>query len=170
MSRWVNRLVSKVYTRVPALSERYGRRSGSFDDVPMPDLADPRRPLHEARVALVTAGGVHLAGQPPFEMEDPEGDGSWRSIPQGAPRQHLVITHDYYDHAAADDDVNCVFPVDRLEELAAAGVIGEPAPRHVGMMGHVSGRQLARLVDRSAGEIVSQFAEDAVDLVVAVPG
>jgi D-proline reductase (dithiol) PrdB len=170
MARWVNRLLSKVYTRVPALSERYGRRAGSFDDVPLPNLAALRRPMHEARIAVATAGGVHLAGQPPFDMQNPEGDGSWRSIPQGAPRQELVITHDYYDHTAADDDVNCVFPVDRLAELATAGMIGEPAPRHVGIMGHLSGAQLARLVDRSASEIVSQFADDAVDLVVAVPG
>jgi D-proline reductase (dithiol) PrdB len=157
MARWVNRLLSKVYTRVPALSERYGRRAGSFDDVPLPNLAALRRPMHEARIAVATAGGVHLAGQPPFDMQNPEGDGSWRSIPQGAPRQELVITHDYYDH-------------NRLAELATAGMIGEPAPRHVGIMGHLSGAQLARLVDRSASEIVSQFADDAVDLVVAVPG
>jgi D-proline reductase (dithiol) PrdB len=163
-------LLSKVYARFPALSERYGRRAGSFDDVPLPALTAPERPLHEARVAVVTAGGVHLSGQPSFDMRNPEGDGSWRAIPHDTPRGELMITHDYYDHSAADEDVNCVLPVDRLTELARAGVIGEPAPRHVGMMGHLSGAELARLVDRSAREIVALLKRDAVDLVLAVPG
>jgi len=170
VSRWVNRLLSKVYTRFPALSERYGRRAGSFDDVPLPALAAPARPLHAVRVAVVTAGGVHLSGQPPFDMRNPDGDGSWRVIPQDTPRRALAITHDYYDHSAADEDVNCVLPVDRLAELARAGVIGESAPRHVGMMGHLSGAELARLVDRSAPEIVALLEHDGVDLVLAVPG
>lgn len=170
MSRWVNRLLSKAYTRFPSLSERHGRRAGSFDDVRLPRLTGPHQPLHDCRVAILTAGGVHLSGQPPFDMRDPEGDGSWRTVPQHALRSDLTITHDYYDHGAADEDVNCVFPIDRLTELARARVIGEPAPRHVGMMGHLSGAQLARLVDRSAPDIVALLKEDAVDVVLAVPG
>jgi D-proline reductase (dithiol) PrdB len=170
MSRWRNRLLSKVYTRFPALSERYGRRSGSFDDIPLPSLASPVRSLPEASVAVVTAGGVHLAEQAPFDMNDPEGDGSFRSVPRQTRQADLRITHDYYDHTAADEDVNCVLPLDRLEELSRAGVIGRVAPRHVGMMGHLTGAQLGRLVDRSTVEITRLLEEDGVDVVVAVPG
>jgi len=170
MPRWWNRFQSKIYSRAWWLSERYGRRAGSFDDIPLPPLAPVRRPLPEARVALVTAGGVHLADQPPFDMANPDGDGSFRVIPRGVGPAELRITHDYYDHAAADRDTNCVLPLDRLEELARAGEIGAVAPRHVGMMGHLSGAALGVLVDRSAGEIAALFREDGVDLVLAVPG
>jgi len=170
MARWWNRFQSKIYARARWLSERYGRRAGSFDDIPLPPLAPLRRPLRESRVAVVTAGGVHLADQPPFDMVDPEGDGSYRVIPRAVNPDELRITHDYYDHAAADGDVNCVLPLDRLEELARAGEIGSVAPRHVGMMGHLSGAALGLLVDRSAAEIARLFQEDAVDLVLAVPG
>jgi D-proline reductase (dithiol) PrdB len=170
MPRWWNRLQSKVYARAWWLSERYGRRAGSFDDIPLPPLAPLRRPLREARVAIVTAGGVHLSEQAPFDMTDPEGDGSYRVVPLGTPPSALRITHDYYDHAAADRDINCVFPLDRLGELARAGEIGEAGPRHVGMMGHLSGAALGMLVDRSAGAIAALFQQDAVDLVLAVPG
>ncbi len=170
MSRWRNRLWSKLYSRFPALSERYGRRSGSFDDVPLPPLASLNGPVSEATVALVTAGGVHLADQTPFDMQDPDGDGSFRIIPRRTPRVDLRITHDYYDHGAADEDVNCVLPLDRLEELCRAGVIGDVAPRHVGIMGHLSGAQLGRLVDRSAPDVTRLLRQDGVDVVVAAPG
>ena len=111
MSRWRNRLSSKFYSWFPALSERYGRRSGSYDDIPLPPLAPLARPASDTTVALITAGGVHLADQAPFDMQDPEGDGSFRIIPRQTRQADLRITHDYYDHAAADKDVNCVLPL-----------------------------------------------------------
>jgi D-proline reductase (dithiol) PrdB len=170
MARWWNRLQSKVYARVPRISERFGRRVGSFDEIPIPSLATLQRPLSDARVAVVTAGGVHLTSDEPFGMLDPDGDASFRVVPRGTPPAQLRITHDYYDHAAADRDVNCVLPLTRLEELARAGVIGEVGPRHVGMMGHLSGVQLGVLVDRSAAAMADVFVEDQVDVVLAVPG
>lgn len=170
MARWWNRLQSKVYARMPGLLERFGQRIGSFDEIPVPPLVPAGSPLGTLRVAVVTAGGVHLDGDAPFDMTDPEGDASFRVIPHDTPGARLRITHDYYDHAAADRDVNCVLPRDRLDELARAGVIGGVGPRHVGMMGHLSGRQLGMLVDRNAGAIADLFEEDQVGLVLAVPG
>jgi D-proline reductase (dithiol) PrdB len=170
MPRWWNRLQSKVYGRVPRISERFGRRIGSFDEIPVPPLATPRCLLAQARVAVVTAGGIHLASDEPFDMHDPEGDASFRVVPRGTDAAQLRITHDYYDHTAADRDYNCVLPLTRLEELARAGIIGEVGPRHIGMMGHLSGTQLGTLVDRSAEAMADVFVEDQVDLVLAVPG
>jgi D-proline reductase (dithiol) PrdB len=170
MPRWWNRLQSKVYARVPRISERAGRRIGSFDEIPIPSLAAPRRPLPQARVGVVTAGGIHLVRDEPFDMHDPEGDASFRIVPRGTDAKQLRITHDYYDHTAADRDYNCVLPLARLEELAGAGIIGEVGPRHVGMMGHLSGAQLGMLVDRTAEAMADVFVEDQVDLVLAVPG
>lgn len=170
MARWWNRLQSKVYARLPRISERYGQRIGSFDEVPVPPLAPLAGSLGSLRVAVVTAGGVHLDSDPPFDMADPEGDASFRVIPHDVPAARLRITHDYYDHSAADRDVNCVLPRDRLDELAGAGVIGSVGPRHVGMMGHLSGRQLGILVDRGAAAVADLFEEDRVGLVLAVPG
>jgi D-proline reductase (dithiol) PrdB len=170
MTRWWNQLMSRVFARVPRLSESYGRRSGAVEEVPLPPLAGLATLLSAARVGIVTAGGVHLAQDPPFDMQDPEGDGSLRMIPGDAGAGALRITHDYYDHRAADEDVNCVFPIDRLRELVAAREIGAVAPRHVGLMGHLSGTQLERLLNRGAAEIGNVFAMGGVDLVLTVPG
>lgn len=133
----------------------------------MPALARPGRP-ETWRVALVTAGGVHGIDQAPFDMDDPDGDPGFRLLSAGS--GGLTITHDYYDHAAADEDVNCVFPIDRLQELAGDGTIGAVAPRHVSCMGHIRGRHLETLVGETAPRIARALAEDGVDVVVASPG
>ena len=50
--------------------------------------------------------------------------------------------HDaYYDHSDADTDINCVFPIEPLREMAARGEIGSIAPRHwSGFMGRIYNR------------------------------
>ncbi len=81
-----------------------------------------------------------------------------------------MITHDYYDHRAADRDLNCVFPLERLRELSAAGELGGVARRHVGMMGHILGSERRRLVEESAPQIAHLLREDGVDAALASPG
>lgn len=169
--RW-NRAKSALYTRIPWLTEAYVRLKGKrWDDaVPLPDLAELTRPLPEAKVGLLTSAGVHLRSQDQFDMINPEGDATYRIIPGEVAVTDLRITHDYYDHSAADQDVNCVFPIERLREMVLDGAIGAMAPRHVGFMGHILGDERRKLVARSAGEIAELFAADGVDIVLASPG
>ncbi len=165
--RW-NQLLSWIYTRVPALSRRYARRlAGAGGEIPW---AAARVPLERATVALVTLAGVHRRSDAPFDMENVEGDASYRVIPGEAMLTDLTITHDYYDHAAADRDVNVVFPLERLREFAAARRIGRVAPRHIGAMGHILGGEERQLVAVSAPAIARLFKEDSVDYVVLSPG
>ena len=165
--RW-NQLLSWIYTRVPALPRRY---AAGMDAVPGAVPWTPAAvPLERASVALVTLAGVHLRGQPAFDMTRSEGDASFRVIPAGVPAGDLTITHDYYDHAAADRDSNVVFPLARLHEFAAARRIGRVAPRHVGAMGHILGAEERRLVGESAPAIARLLKADAVDYVVLSPG
>ncbi len=168
MSRSWNKLLSWIYRRVPGLSRRF---AAGLDAVVGPVPWTPARvPLERATVALVTLAGVHLRDQPAFDMQNPDGDASFRVIPGTVSPADLTITHDYYDHAAADRDVNIVFPVARLRELAAAGRIGRVAPRHVGAMGHILRGEERRLVAESAPAIARLLQEDGVDYVVLSPG
>jgi D-proline reductase (dithiol) PrdB len=165
--RW-NQLLSWIYTRVPALSRRF---AAGLDTVAGAVPWTPARvPLEDATVALVTLAGVHLRSQPAFDMQNADGDASFRLIPRTVSPADLTITHDYYDHAAADRDVNVVFPLERLRELATAGRIGRVAPRHVGAMGHILDREERRLVAESAPAIARLLREDGVDYVVLSPG
>ena len=49
---------------------------------------------------------------------------------------HLFLSHHHYDHTSADKDINLVFPIDRLRELAEARIIGGVARTHIGYMGY----------------------------------
>ncbi len=161
-------MLSWIYTRVPTLSRRF---AAGLDTVTGTVPWTPASvPLEKASVALVTLAGVHLRSQPAFDMRNADGDASFRVIPRTVSPADLTITHDYYDHAAADRDVNVVFPLERLRELAAAGRIGGVAPRHVGAMGHIVDREERRLVAESAPAIARLLGEDGVDYVVLSPG
>jgi D-proline reductase (dithiol) PrdB len=102
-------------------------------------------------------------------MEDKEGDPTFREIRAGARIEDLMITHNYYDHRDADRDVNVVFPIERLRELEAEGVIGGVAPRHFSFMGHIAGRHIETLVNWTGPEVAKRLKEDGVDAVFLTP-
>src|SRR5215204_4832073 len=92
--------------------------------------------LSKATVAIVTAGGVHLKDQEPFNTADELGDLTFRVIPDDADTSQLMVSHHHYDHADADADINVVFPLDVLRDLKDEGFIKEVAKKHVGYMGY----------------------------------
>ncbi len=65
-------------------------RSRSVDWSPRGHLAEP---LSQARLALITTAGLHLAEQPPFDNGLRGGDFSFRELPVSVDIQRLVITH-----------------------------------------------------------------------------
>lgn len=127
-----------------------------------------RRPLDQARVALVSSAGVHLDDQVPFHVETVAGDSGHRLIPDGADTARLRFTHTHYDTAAAEKDPNVVFPLDRLHEAVAAGRIGSTSGVHVGLMGF--NPDPSRIADETAPAVVDLLAAEGVDVVVMVPG
>ena len=170
MSRLKNRILAWLYTRFPSLLERAVRRvppTKGIEDIPWTPFT---KALREAKVGLVTTAGVHLRDQPPFDMDDPLGDPSFRILPRNTPREMFTITHDYYDHRDADRDVNIVFPIDRLEELREEGFIGDVGDTHYGFMGHIEGEYISTLVNRYAPEVAEGFKAQGVDCVVLTPG
>jgi len=87
------------------------------------------RPISQATVAIVTTSGVHLRRDKPFQLNS---DSSFRVIPRDAKAADLTITHQAYDRTDALRDINLVFPLERLRELEAEGVIGRVADEHFG--------------------------------------
>lgn len=129
-----------------------------------------KKPLAESKIALVTTAGVHHNYQKPFNMNDPTGDPTYRIIQANSIEEDYVITHDYYDHRDADKDLNVIFPITRLKEMVAAGIIGSVARHHFSFMGHITGSHIYDLIDNKAREIADSFAEDHVDTVLLTPG
>ena len=165
---WKDRMFAKLFTRFPVFVSRWAK-SQNF----VVNLKTPWTPLSkdpkECRIALVTTAGVHLRSQTPFDMEDKEGDPTFRVIPSQTPPEDLTITHNYYDHLDADQDINVVFPLQSLDELEAEGLVGGTAPRHFSFMGHIAGRQIETLVNQTGPEVARMLKEEGADAVFLTP-
>lgn len=163
-----DRIIGKIFTRFPSLFDRWAGSYKSFVNLDIPWAVLFQEPS-DCRWALVTTAGVHLRSQAPYNMEDRDGDPTFREIPSGVDPKDLVITHNYYDHRDADRDINVVFPLQRIKELEAAGMIGEIAPRHFSFMGHILGRHVDTLIRRSGPEVARRLKEDGVEAVFLTP-
>ncbi|HYH84298.1 MAG TPA: glycine/sarcosine/betaine reductase selenoprotein B family protein [Pyrinomonadaceae bacterium] len=125
--------------------------------------------LSKATVAIVTAAGVHLKDQDPFNIADELGDLTFRVIPEDVDSSHLMVTHHHYDHADADSDINVVFPIDVLRDLKEEGFIREIARKHVGYMGYTM--QLKAMYEGTAPEIANEIDKGSrADVVVLTGG
>jgi D-proline reductase (dithiol) PrdB len=128
-------------------------------DIPWTPL---KKPLAEATVALVTTGGVHLCSDTPFVLKS---DASYRTIPRIATSADLCITHEHYDRRDAARDLNLIFPLPRLLELEAEGIIGRVAETHYGF-GFTDNPHDLLLPGHQVGTLL---ARDNVDFVLLVP-
>ena len=165
---WKDRAIAKIFTRFPALMEWWGKSHDFVINVDTP-WVPLRKDPKDSRIALVTTAGVHLRSQPPYDMEDKEGDPTFRDIPAETRIDDLMITHNYYDHQDADQDINVVLPMERLRELEAEGAIGGIAPRHFSFMGHIIGRHIDTLVNRTGPEVARMLKTDGVEAVFLIP-
>ncbi|MCB9898796.1 MAG: hypothetical protein H6825_12395 [Planctomycetes bacterium] len=164
----LRKLVTKLYARFPSLTRWWLRRHPIETTRSVP-FAPFTLPLARARLGLVTSGGVYVEGQLPFDTADPDGDPGWRPLPVDVPEERLAIAHETYDTTAALLDRNVVYPVARARELVAAGRLGALCDEHVGLMGHIDGRHLAALVERTAPAVAQHFVRQRADLVLLVP-
>lgn len=127
----------------------------------VPFVAGP--PLHQRRVAIVTTAGLHLRSDSAFEV----GSADYRVIPGDAPAGDVVMSHISvnYDRSGFQEDINVVFPLDRLRELQAEGVIGSISDFHYSFMGASQGHTL----ETKARELAGLMKKDKVDAVLLTP-
>jgi D-proline reductase (dithiol) PrdB len=125
--------------------------------------------LERSTIAIVSAGGVHLKDQEPFNIADELGDLTYRIIPPDVERSELTVTHHHYDHRDADQDINVVFPLDVLRDLAAEGFIGGVANQHIGYMGYTM--QLKAMYEGTAPQIANEIDKGSrADAVILTGG
>jgi D-proline reductase (dithiol) PrdB len=125
-----------------------------------------KKSLSDSVIALVTTAGVHLKTQKIFNVE--AGDPTVRFIPSTSAEDDLMISHTHFDRSDADRDINCVFPLTRLKELAQEGIIGGIASTHYGLMGYIPDTE--PLVNETIPKIVQQLKAESVDAVLLNPG
>lgn len=168
-SRIKNRLIAKVITRYPSLAQRFITAYKPWESGEAIPWTPTKKPLSDCTLAVVTTCGVHHTEQKPFDMQDSEGDPSFRAINGATIGSDYRITHDYYDHSDAEKDLNIVLPLDRLQELQQEGIIGRLASTHYSFMGHIDGRHIATLIEQTAKQVVAKLRQDEVDVVLLTP-
>ncbi len=132
---------------------------------PPPVWAPVTKSLDEMVIALVTAAGVHLKSDERFNLA---GDTSYRIVNNDANSKDLMVSHGGYDNSDVNKDINCMFPIDRLKELAEEGFIKGIAPKHIGFMG--GGGDVKAFVEKTGPEIANILKEEGVDGVVITGG
>ena len=132
--------------------------------MPVPEFEETHfvtsKPLSQAKVAIVTTAGLHRENMPGFEI----GDSDFHYETLARHIRDLQLGHHSVngDRGGFAADFNVVYPIDRLEELAIAGVIGAVAENHYAFAGnqsatvseirldsgpHCAGKMLAENVD-----------------------
>jgi D-proline reductase (dithiol) PrdB len=144
----------------PAQAKRYAELPcPSFETTPF--VSGP--PLAQRRVAIVASAGLVVRGEKPFRG----GDADFRVIPSSTPPDQLMFSHISInlDRTGFQEDRNVVFPIDRLNELAAAGRIGSVAATHYSFMGATD----PTLMVDHARTVAGRLKQDRVDAVLLSP-
>ena len=144
----------------PAQARRYAElECPSFATTPWVDGP----PLAERRVAIVSSAGLVVRGEKPFRGRDPD----YRVIPSETRPDQLMFSHISInlDRSGFQEDWNVVFPLDRLNELAAAGTIGSVAATHYSFMGATD----PKLMVEHARTVAGKLKQDRVDAVLLSP-
>ncbi len=143
-----------------------GLQSEIFVPITPPPVWTPvTKELKDMKVALVTAAGVHLKSDAKFNLA---GDFSFRVVPGDASVEDMMVSHGGYDNADVNKDINCMFPIDRMKELAKEGFIKEVASVNHGFMG--GGGDQTKFREETGPEIARQLKEDGVDAVLLTAG
>ncbi len=166
--RLIHQGIARLTTYWPYLSNKLieAFKPLALDNIPW---AQVTKPLNESKIAVVTTAGLHHRNQAAFNMADSQGDPTYRILDAASIENDYTITHDYYDHRDADKDINIVFPITRLKEMAAAGCIGALAKRHISFMGHIDGNHVNTLKNQTAPKVAELLEKDAADVVLLTP-
>lgn len=121
--------------------------------------------LPELSVAIVSSTGIYLADQQPFNEN---GDDSYRVLPADFKVSDVRFKHGHYDTSEAEKDPNVVFPIERLREFAANGVIRAVSNKHISFKGF--SMDLKRQYEFLAPAIADELERSQADAVVLTGG
>lgn len=142
--------------------------------LPVPEFPNPAfvtpTTVADATVAIVTSAALHsVSGEADGSgARFTAGDTSYRVLPSET--RDLVLGHwsPNFDHTGFAMDINVVYPIDRLDELAAAGTIGAVAPRHISFAGNQPD-DVATIRHDSGPAAAAELVADGVDIVLLTP-
>ena len=148
------------------VNERYpGSMIHKKDFVP---LARPLKPLSASRLSFVSTAGVQPTGTLPFDTVHPVGDYTFRRVPSRSRPDELEIHQLKYPTVGAEKDLNVIFPIERLQELAAQKTVGELTENFFSFIGYnMDAERLERTLAETIADAVEAEKPDAALLAPA---
>jgi D-proline reductase (dithiol) PrdB len=130
------------------------------------------KPLSECTVALLSSAGIALKTDKPFDQEGERrnpwwGDPSYRILPKTATAADVRLYHMHIDSSYAQQDLNCLFPLQHLQEMEDHGRIGRLSPRNYSIMGYILNPE--RLLTETVPALIQNLKADLADVVILVP-
>lgn len=139
-----------------------------LEDLPAPDLEPAAttlgKPLSECHVAIVTTAGLKPAGEIELWLV---GDQKYQELVGTARDLQLSHFSPNFDRTGIVQDLNVVYPVDRLHEMAAAGEIGSVNDRHFSFMGAQT--EYSTMIQDTGPAVAQHLLDDGVDVVLLTP-
>ena len=130
-------------------------------EFPQCDFNTPK-PLNASKVAIVTTAALHQDGGG-FALGD--SDHHYETLSSSAKNLKLGHHSVNFDRGGFAADHNVVYPIDRLEELADIGIIGEVATHHYSFAGNQSASVSEIRLD-SGPLCASEMHKEQVDVVL----
>ena len=120
-------------------------------------------PLKIAKVAIVTTAALHREGADGFELSD--SDYHYETLPRQA--RDLALGHHSvnFDRGGFAADINVVYPIDRLHEMAKDGIIGSVAENHYAFAGNQS-ETVSEIRLDSGPLCAEEMLSEGVDVVI----
>lgn len=121
------------------------------------------KPVKDMRVALISSAALRTRDQENFAGNE----AGYRTIPASTAHTDILMSHlsVNFDRTGFQQDMNCVLPVDRLEELEADGTIGSAAPEHYSFLGSTDPVQM----ETHARALAKELHTKQVDAVILLP-
>lgn len=149
-----------------------------IEDIPQPTrdnilaLASPElpgspwiqpKPLAQSRIAILTSAALHRRSEMPL----PAGTAEFRELPAALTPADILMSHISinFDRAGFQRDINVAYPIDRLRDLARAGLVGAVADTHYSVMGSTDPQTMTVTADA----IVGRLKQEQIDTVLLCP-
>lgn len=147
------------------INERYPGSMITKDDfVP---LAPMTKPLSTCRLTFVSTAGVQPKTSVPFDTAHPIGDYSFRRVPSSSTPSDLEIHQIKYPTVGARRDLNVIFPIERLQELAREGILGGLTESFFSFIGYNMDPE--RVERDQAVRIAEAVVADGADIALMAP-
>ncbi len=119
--------------------------------------------LKDARISIISTAGIHPPSDPDFGKDSAD----YRIIPGGVKGSDLVMSHisPNFDRTGFAQDINVIFPIDRLSELVEGGVARSVGNNHFSFMGATDPRDM----EQQARKLAGLLKGDSIDAVILVP-